>query len=290
MQLDSDGFVTRAAALADGFTDNDLARARRQGKLRRVASGVYVPADAFDGLSPADQHVTRARAAARNRRGSVVSHQSAAAVHGLDLWDTDLHRVHLSIPGPTGGGRSAGLHLHGQPAIEKGARDRIPVTTLSRTVLDCARTLDFEHAVVIGDSALRANRALDLSLDGLSGRSGIGAARRAVDFMDGRSESPGESLSRIRFRQFGIPAPTLQYVIPGTTWRVDFCWDRRIVGEFDGMAKYGGRPESLAEEKAREDGIRDRGLEVIRWTWRDLFDFDRVVRKYEQALKRSARR
>lgn len=50
-----------------------------------------------------------------------------------------------------------------------------------------------------------------------------------------------------------------------------------MVGEFDGMTKYGGlrRPgESVAEavmrEKCREDGIRDTGPQVARWTWGDL--------------------
>lgn len=271
MHLDN-GLLMRATALSDGYTDNELARMRRRGELRRVGPGIYVRSAVFDGLAPHEQHVVRARAATLNRRGSVVSHQSAAAVHGLDLWNTDLTRVHLTVPGS---GRCT---------------NDIPTTSLSRTVLDCARTLDFDHAVVIGDSALRTHPTLDLSLDGSVGQTGIAAARRAVAFMDGLSESPGESLSRIRFSQYGIPAPILQYRIPGTNKRVDFYWDSGVVGEFDGMAKYGGRGSTLAEEKAREDEIRDRGNEVFRWTWRDLFSFDQVVEKYERAMQRAERR
>ncbi|WP_240524231.1 hypothetical protein [Gordonia polyisoprenivorans] len=50
-----------------------------------------------------------------------------------------------------------------------------------------------------------------------------------------------------------------------------------MVGEFDGMIKYGRlrRPgESIADavirEKLREDEIRDTGPRVVRWTWNDL--------------------
>lgn len=287
MQLD-DGLFTRATAMTHGYTDSEIVGMCRRGELRRVANGIYVPAAVFDGLEPKEQHVVRARAASLTRRGSVASHQSAAAVHGLDLWDTDLTRVHLTVPGS--GYCTAEVHLHGRRSVDRVTVDGIFATSLSRTVLDCARTLDFEHAVVIGDSALRVDPGIGLDLSCSSGQTGIAAARRAVAFMNGLSESPGESLSRIRFRQYGIPPPILQYRIPGTNKRVDFYWHPGVVGEFDGMAKYGGRASTLAHEKIREDDIRDRGNEVFRWTWRDLFEFDRVVYKYEQAVRRADRR
>lgn len=290
MQPDSGGLLTRAAALAAGYTDNEIVRLHRRGVLRKVGTGIYVPACSFDSMTAVEQHIVRARAATYSRRSGVISHQSAAAVHGLDLWDTELSRVHLTVAEPDSGSRTADRHTHARRGLESVSVDGIPVTPLSRTVLDCARTLDFEHAVVIGDSALRADPGLDLSLGAARGQTGISAARRAVGFMDGLSESPGESLSRIRFHEHGVPTPTLQFVIPGTTRRVDFCWDSRVVGEFDGLAKYGGRGESLAQEKAREDEIRDRGYEVFRWTWRDLFAFERVVYKYERAMARALRR
>lgn len=91
---------------------------------------------------------------------------------------------------------------------------------------------------------------------------GIGAARRAIAAMNGLSESPGESLSRLRMKEYGFPDPVLQQVLRvGSQFlaRVDFYWRRwRLVGEFDGMGKY-ETGQTLAQEKVREDDLRDRG-------------------------------
>ncbi len=293
MYPDSGGFITRAAAISAGYTDSEIARQCTSGKLRKVAPGFYVDAAEFHLLDAKRQHSVRARAAAHIRRGSVVSHISAAAVHGLDLWNTALEVVHLTVPGPTGGSRTSTRHIHARKGIGSILVDGAPTTPLARTVLDCARSVDFRHAVVIGDSALRANRltmaALTGALDGSAGQTGIAAARRAVGSMDGLSESPGESLSRILFKQHGIPAPILQYVITELGVRVDFYWEEfRIVGEFDGVKKYGGKAEALVQEKVREDAIRDLGYEVVRWIWKDLFSFDRVAARFERAVKRAS--
>ena len=75
--------------------------------------------------------------------------------------------------------------------------------------------------------------------------------------------------------------------------RVDFFWEELgIVGEFDGMGKYGaGDPASTAEsvrrEKLREDAIRGLGFEVVRWTWAELFRFDVVADRFARAVERA---
>jgi hypothetical protein len=96
---------------------------------------------------------------------------------------------------------------------------------------------------------------------------GIRQARRAVELLDSRSESAGESASRVRLHQDGLPAPDLQQDIfdeQGTfVARVDFLWkEQRTIGEFDGKIKYGQmlKPsqsieEVLFEEKRREDAL-----------------------------------
>ena len=76
-----------------------------------------------------------------------------------------------------------------------------------------------------------------------SGR-GCRMAARALDFADPRAESPGESFSRARFSEWGLPAPQLQKSFVDETGRilarVDFWWEQfSLVGEFDGAVKYG---------------------------------------------------
>jgi hypothetical protein len=100
---------------------------------------------------------------------------------------------------------------------------------------------------------------------------GTRQARRAIALLDPRSESPGESVSRVRLHQEGLPAPELQqdrYDEDGRiVARVDFYWEKqRTIGEFDGKIKYGRllkRGQSIEDvvfaEKVREDALRDLG-------------------------------
>jgi hypothetical protein len=128
---------------------------------------------------------------------------------------------------------------------------------------------------------------------------GVRAARRAVEFLDVRSESVGESVSRVRLVEEGLPRPELQRELFGPNGqliaRVDFFWEEhKTVGEFDGKIKYGRllkpgqRIENVIfEEKVREDAVRDLGLQVVRWIWSDLYRAGvlrgRVLRAFARA-------
>ena len=140
--------------------------------------------------------------------------------------------------------------------------------------------------MISADAALRAGLerpALDTALRRARGWPGVPAARRAVAFADGRSETVGESRSRVAIALAGLPAPALQWPIRlgGSTACTDFGWARqRTVGEFDGKVKYGRLLEPSQDvgevvyaEKLREDAIRSESWQVVRWTWPDLRDF-----------------
>ncbi|WP_280439619.1 hypothetical protein [Nocardia cyriacigeorgica] len=174
--------------------------------------------------------------------------------------------------------------------------DGLPVTSVARTVVDLARSVPFAEAVVVGDAALHTGRTTSAELAELMSRTrsgrGLPAARRVVRFLDGRSESPGESLSRVVMAQAGLPMPELQATVLDDlarfVARVDFLFpDRGIVGEFDGMVKYrktARAPESVViAEKKREDALRALGWMVVRWTWPEL---DRP-RRWLAALERT---
>lgn len=306
LDMRAQDLIFRRHALADGMTDPELRRARTTGQLVSVAAGAYLDGDHSAALDPGGMHRARVAAAVvAHGGGIVVSHASAAVLHGLDVGAVNLDRVHLSRERRSGGRRTATLHMHIAPLGRDDVTeiDGVAVTSLARTVADVARSELLDEAVVIGDSALRRGvvsiddvRAV---LDRHGRRKGIGAARRAVALFDGRSESPGESLSRLRMRECGMPAPDLQHEVRtdggAFVGRVDFFWERwGVVGEFDGMGKYrfgsGQAGDIVAREKLREDAIRDTGLEVIRWVWADLGRFDAVKTRFERACARSRRR
>jgi hypothetical protein len=276
----------------------------RAGELVGVRRGAYVlPGGTPD--RPEARHLMRLMAAGPELAdGAVVSHVSAAVVHGLVVWAVPLDRVHVTRARRAGARVTPTLHvhaavLHPDEVVDVGWAE---VTSVARTVVDLARSLPFEQAVAIADDALHRRLTTAAELAEVVARSrrrpGSPAARRVVGFADARSESVGESRSRVALHRAGLPPAELQW----NAWsrrgdhlgRVDFWWDRfRTVGEFDGQVKYGRllRPdqepgEVVFAEKLREDALRDEGLQVVRWTWRELDQFATVAERIRRAFER----
>ncbi len=292
----------RPRLLAAGYSDDEVRTLIRTGGLTAVRRGAYVVGALPD--DRAARHVLGVRAALENLAdGSVASHVSAALVHRLPVWSVPLGRVHVTRHRVSGGRRGRVVHVHVAPLRpdEIVVVDGIPVTSVARTVVDMARWVSFERAVVIADAALRREgvdaEVLSAALARARGWPGTPRARRAVTFADGGSESVGESRSRVAVARAGLPAPVLQWDVCGRSgrWigRVDFGWpDRRTVGEFDGEVKYGRlRPSGqdpgdvVFEEKRREDAIRNEDLGVVRWTWSELDTFAEIAARIRSRFR-----
>ena len=121
--------------------------------------------------------------------------------------------------------------------------------------------------------------------------------RAALKWCDGRHESPGETVAGFVLRSLGyLVVP--QVVVPGTGqwtpggqgYRADFgIVGTTVLIEFDGRVKYASG-DALWVEKQREDRIRGIGYEVVRLTWADLRDPERVRGLVDAAIRRAARR
>ncbi len=234
---------------------------------------------------------------------AALSHGSAAAVHGLPLFRSMVERVHVTRDRYGGGVIRPTLRVHGSPLrdVDRVVVDGHVVTSLSRTVIDLARTLPYDQAVAVADRGLALGTDPSMLSEHLEqARSWQGApqARRVVAFADGRSESVGESFSRITMVGV-LPVPVLQHEIFDEhgclIGRCDFAWpERRTVGEFDGLVKYGRfrRPGETVEqavyrEKLREDALRDHGWQVARWVWDDLSRPQVITDRVRRAFARS---
>lgn len=229
---------------------------------------------------------------------AVLGNATAAVWHGLPVWDSLLSVVHVVRPVGGHGRVGPNLHAHFAPlsAAEKVQMDGLRLTSLERTAVDLARALSYDRAVAVLDSALHLGALPgELARAVLASRRqhGVGTAREALAFADGRSESVGESISRVRIAQLGLPAPELQFAIHDHNgiWlaRSDFAWPGcGVIGEFDGRVKYRGAPDEVAAvvmaEKAREQAIRDAGWSVVRWNWHDLADPSALGRRLRGAL------
>lgn len=295
--------VTLARELCEsGYSYAEQARLTRAAQLHRIRRGAYC--DSKPGLDPRVAHLQLLEATVRQSSPeAVVSHMSAAALHGLPVWANALDLVHLTRDRPYGGKTRRYVRLH--PArLSAGEVVEVAgyqVTSLARTVVDVACTLGLYRAVAIGDAALHGGLPageVDEALARAVGRRGVGAARRAIGLLDGLSESVGESFSRVTLHQQGVLPTHLQFdVRDANGWlagRSDFCWeDRRTLGEFDGEIKYGralnpgqALEEVLFAEKRREDALRALGWEIVRWVWEDIWRPATLLGRLNAAFER----
>lgn len=299
--MKDDRLVRRADALADGNADHELRALYERGGWERLVNGVYVPSSRLAALSEQERHRLLIDAVLPAiSEDSTVSHRSAALLHGLPLPRSGFDKVHVTRHRRGGGRKNAAVFVHCAPWVPRTTVDGIAVTSLARTVVDLARTESLATAVIAGDVALGRCDAeeLDAELQRARGWKGIAQARRAVRIMDGRSENPGESRSRIILCEAGFDAEP-QVEILSTDGRlvarIDWLINGVLAAEFDGKAKYTEylRPDEnpgdvVFREKLREDAVRDLGYPVVRWTWADLAHPAELTARIHRALERAA--
>ncbi len=162
------GLVTTAQARALGVSPQGVARLTNQGSLERMTHGVYrvsgAPPDPLDELRAAWLTLDPSRRAAQRVRDAspaVVSHRSAAALHGLGDLEADLHEF-------TTGGRKQSrrldirLHRGRLGAGEWTVVGGLPVTTVARTVADLAAArIDGGHLASVVRDALTVRQVSD---------------------------------------------------------------------------------------------------------------------------------
>lgn len=233
----------------------------------------------------ADVHLLRTVAIMRRQRVTAgATAHSALVLHDLPLVDVDLTMVHLVR------GRGRATRRGRDHAVWGHAVDLTTVTSppFVDVPVPCAPLATaIAHAGVVGtprttlaagDAAVRrglvTTRELEVAGADLPlGTPDAAALRRALAAVDGRHESPGESLTAQVLRDLGFEILPQVWVGP---YRVDFVIaGTRVIVEFDGAIKYEDR-STLVAEKRREDELRRRGHVVVRLMWADLHDPERV--------------
>ena len=114
-----------------------------------------------------------------------------------------------------------------------------------------------------------------------------------MEFSDALSESALESLSRVVFREQGIPPPELQQWVggddEGVVGRADFLWRRLgTIGEADGALKYADPQRAIAQLR-RDARLRAAGFQVVHFTWDDIVRTPELVAaSLREAFRRGA--
>ncbi|MGO3325287.1 hypothetical protein [Gordonia sp. (in: high G+C Gram-positive bacteria)] len=281
--VDEFGIIRKDAARDVGRSDRDVRLAVKARELTPLEPGMYVLTESLPEYDVDDAIYLLRCIAAAGDSDLPLSHESAAAVHGLDLLGPEHVHIHFAKQ-RRGGGRSTRYrHVHsGLPDDSVVVVNGLLVSNLARTTVDVAADRPFAQALAAVDSALAlgltaAEIEIELSRRRVRGATVVAAALR---YGDGRSANPGESWSRAQMIEARLPLPDLQCeftLLSGRTVYTDYGWDDRLVGEFDGLRKYGRdlRPGQNAEdavvaEKIREDRLRDLVCDVARWIFADL--------------------
>lgn len=170
----------------------------------------------------------------------------------------------------------------------------VAVEPLVDVLLDIAATEPLCTALPIIDAASHGRRVLSSMLSETAGASATARdkAAAALGMGSALSDSPAESVCRVRFRLLGTPEPVQQHVFSRAGDRtavVDFWFpDQGVVVEVDGRAKYGDGADAAAahwQEKQREDFIRSfpEVRTVVRVVWADLMEPERLRAKLLRA-------
>ena len=319
------GLIPAEALRASGMTTYTVHQLLLRGELAQVRRGWYVLGPKWNNARPEERYQFFVRAtAAQSTTDLMLSHHSAAVMHGLPLIGTWPATVHALHPDAVGGSSQRILTSHRtltepQPVVVDGVK----VTSLTRTVVDMVAGSSFLIGVTMVDHVLHQEEArlqreqrtglrgappitketlLD-ELHTVHPRLGRRAGERAIAFANGLSANAGESLSRVRFEELGFEVPELQvrFVVQGRTYFVDYFWRGvRKIGEFDGGIKYtraeimAGRDivGVVAAEKNREDALRPQVNSFTRWGWVLAYNapaFDRFLSDHDVPRARGRR-
>ncbi len=255
-----------------GLTRHHLASAVDAGEIERPFRGVYIPSG--------ESGDVRARAAALARvlpPGAAIARTAAAWLHGFDVRTPGAHDkpppLEVVVPAGTTPPRRPGVVAYAArlPPEDVANIGGVPVTTIERTALDVSRYCPPFMALAGLDAMARAGVVQpDILLKRIEewrGERNVASARRLILLCDPRSESAGESWTRLRVADAGFPTPDLQIWVPSDTervYRLDMGWRKRRIGiEYDGLEFHGSSEQFLHDVRRRERLAREFGWQVI---------------------------
>lgn len=281
MEIFTNKPMSTAQLINLGYNRNAIRSALSRGQVRRVARGVYVKS------SVPDNSLTRASAlslvlpplSAAVGLGAAWIHQ----VPGIELDINDIFaRPEFAIVGRNSHISRAGVVQH---RYQIAPRDLMKIgdltlTTLERTAFDLARIKDAYKALGYLDMCASTGR---LDLDQVlrirrqsRGFRFVGTIDQLLPLVDKGSQSMGESKTRLKIINAGLPAPTTQcpVLIPSTgqTYYLDLGWRRVKIGvEFDGNADHSS-PDQVAHDFRRRSLIEAMGWRIFVVRAEDLSD------------------
>jgi very-short-patch-repair endonuclease len=258
------GVVAHWQLLELGFTHAAIRHRIATGRLHRVHRGVYAV-----GRRELTREGRWMAAILACGPGAVLSHTSAGALHRLLSHDG----ASISVSVPAGNRhRPSGITVHRRrPGILADAttRDRIPVTSPLRTLVDLAAGAGRGELEALVNQADKLDlidpETLRAGLDEIPAGPGVRTLRTVLDratFTLTDSELERRFLPIAR--RAGLPKPETQQWVNG--FRVDFFWpELGLVVETDGL-RYHRTAAQQATDRRRDNAHTAAGLTPVRFT------------------------
>jgi very-short-patch-repair endonuclease len=277
------GVVSTRQLKTLGYGRNSASKANGVGRVHRIHRGVYRVGYrrlTWEGRCMAAVLAAAPNPAARGHAPVVASYYAAAW-----LWDLLRYRpetVHVTVPSWRPARPAFVVHVADLAERDRGVREGIPVTSLTRTLLDLAAELRPER---LASALQRAEerKLLDLGpLDELLGRvphhPGATALRGALDIYRPPTSFTRSDLEK-RFLalvlEAGLPRPRTNFVVG--SHELDACWpERRFAVELDVYETHGSR-RSFEEDRVRGEDLLLAGIAMVRITGPRLEREPRVV-------------
>jgi hypothetical protein len=268
--------------------------------LRGPSRGIRVP------TVPGIQLLDRCRPYAKVTGSGVISHVTAARIHGLYLPRQLEERPAIDLARPFGCPGPRRKHVIGH-RLRFAEGDvvvvgDVPVTSITRTWLDLATMLNLDDLVVIGDQIVCEHHRnfgppkepmipmTELLDDVLSRRRlmGIAKVREALALVRVGADSPPETRLRLMLQRAGLPQFVPDLPIRNARGEPDVwpdlnCEDHRTCVEYEGQ-------HHLTLDHQASDHDRDYRTRQLGWHQAKINDADmkagveRVVRKVAREL------
>jgi very-short-patch-repair endonuclease len=201
---------------------------------------------------------------------AVLSHRSAAALWGIR--DTAQTRIDVTTGRNASRGR-AGITLHRATlsAADRATLDRIPTTSLARTLLDLASCTPLGAVVRALEEADRRRlidtRPIHDLLGRANGHQGAGRLAKALAAYDPQATRTNSELERTFLalcRTKHLPPPALNTLIDG--YEVDAVWpEHKLIVELDGYAYHRTR-KAFERDRKRDAALLRAGYRTLRVT------------------------
>jgi hypothetical protein len=282
------GGVVTADRLAElGFTSHEIRGRVRRHNWKSIGRGGYR-------LIPIRDHRDSLLAAVTVLERAVISHESAAEIHGftripLGLAVVSVHsRTTHDFPGVRA------VRCHDLDESHVTFAGPVPVTTIERTVVDLAAGRSPGHVGAIVDD-LVSRKLLDfptmVEIAGSvarKGKPGTVTMREVIELRGGemRPQSELERRARRLLESAGLPAPIPEFPIPwAPNRRFDDAYpEHKLAIEWDSR-RYHGQLDAFEADRLRDREAAIHGWRVVRFTWQDVIDRPyRVVDTISQLL------